>query len=160
MRGGAEGEGLKIEWVSRELQNLSILKRRISSNFQTNFLQLTKIELSHSSLPPPSAPQLVKSTPDLSSFLRSTLLYVQHDHNQLNQSCSHALSRLVTMGYIIMETDDTSNDSTFKITSLGKATYKGLIIQGWVYGHSLTFKFPPPIQAACLWSRPTWYTAS
>lgn len=70
--------------------------------------------------------QLVKSFEQLWSFLSHTLLYVQlKDDSYLKDCCHRAVAQLAALGYITMEAGRRPDDSTYSITMLGRATYRG-----------------------------------
>ncbi len=76
--------------------------------------------------------QLVQSFGQLWSFLSHTLLYVQQDHSSLREHSSLAVAELVELGYIDLEEDGTApGDSTYSITVLGRATYRGILLPAW-----------------------------
>ena len=64
----------------------------------------------------------MKSSSQLYSFLKCTLLYIQTTRCYLEQRCQDILSWLVQMKYITMEAGD---NSTYSVTPLGTATLKG-----------------------------------
>ena len=64
--------------------------------------------------------QVVESFSDIQHFFSSTLLCAQLDN--IDEQIQDALTKLVTMGYITMETGD---DPNYQITALGRATFKG-----------------------------------
>ena len=64
----------------------------------------------------------MKSSNQLDDFLVSTLIYIQTSWDSLKQQCHQILSHLVEMKLI---TEETSENPTYCITSLGNATLKG-----------------------------------
>ena len=69
--------------------------------------------------------QLVKTFEQLWSFLSHTLLYVQQDHSYLKDCCHQAVAELAALGYITLEAGAHPDDSSYSITVLGQATYRG-----------------------------------
>ena len=69
--------------------------------------------------------QLIKNFEHLWFFLTNTLLYVQVEHGYLKDCCHQAVAQLAALGYITLEAGTELDDSTYFITTLGRATYRG-----------------------------------
>lgn len=67
----------------------------------------------------------MKTFEQLWLFLSHTLLHVQQDHDYLKDCCHQAVAELVALGYITLETGAHPDDSSYSITVLGQATYRG-----------------------------------
>ena len=50
------------------------------------------------------------------------------DHGHLKSCCENAVTQLASLGYINVDANTDSENSTYSITMLGKATYKGVLI--------------------------------
>ena len=73
----------------------------------------------------PLSLQLVRGFHQLWSFLSYTLLYLQLDSELLRECCQQAVERLISLGYIRLEEGASPEHSTYSVTTLGRATYKG-----------------------------------
>ena len=80
--------------------------------------------------------KVVKTFVQLKCFLCCTLLSIQTNPAHLDKSCEDALSMLMESGYITMETGDSPTQSSYCITSLGRATYKGIVELNHVRTHT------------------------
>ena len=87
---------------------------------------------------------------ELCAFFQSTLLYVQRDHAHLDKCCQDSVGRLVSMGYVTMETGDDPTDSTYMITSLGRAAFKG--IDMWFYKYEIAHALLDIVDKAYLYT--------
>ena len=87
---------------------------------------------------------------ELCAFFQSTLLYVQRDHTHLDKCCQDSVGRLVSMGYVTMETGDDPTDSTYMITSLGRAAFKG--IDMWFYKYEIAHALLDIVDKAYLYT--------
>ena len=77
--------------------------------------------------------QVTKTTPDVFDFMRKTLLSTQGNSVDVTMVTKDSLQQLVDIGLVIQkratsQEDQNCEDFHLEVTSLGRATYKGIFL--------------------------------